>query len=146
MSVNFSAKTKGYIKNLETGAMKEFQFNPEKFSYSRGADYSEVIAPGMSYPLTQFVKGKIRTFPLELFHYDKPSTGLILDVMKFYGALLTPETNTKDYKRPPMFLFVYGVFIRKCVLDDLNVNVEEYDTEGNMAMARFTLTIRQVSP
>ena len=146
MSVTFTAKTKGYIKNNDSGEMKKFQYNPENFQYSRGVHYSEVIAPGMSYPLTQFVKGKIRVFSLELFMYDKPCDGLIDEYMQFFGRLLTPEYNTDDYKRPPTFTFVYGPFIRTCVLDGLDINIEEYDVEGQYTQARFTLTIRQVSP
>lgn len=144
MSTRVGAKTKGYIKNVSTGKTMKFQFNPEDFEYSRGVTYSDIVAPGMSYPDTQFVHGNTRTFPVELFFYDKPYTGLILNYMNFIGAFLTPETNPSNYQKPPEMIFCYGYFIRRCVLEDLNIKIEEYNSSGNPTIARFTLSLRQV--
>lgn len=144
MSQKVGAKTKGYIKNLKTGKTMKFQFNPENFEYSRGVTYSEIVSPGMSYPDTQFVHGNIRSFPVELFLYDKPHTRVINKFMSFIGGFLTPETNTPNYTKPPEMLFCYGYFIRRCVLEDLNIKIEEYDEWGQPTMARFTLQLRQV--
>ena len=144
MSSRVGARTKGYIKNLNTGVIKRFQYNPETFEYSRGVTYAEIVAPGMSYPNTQFVHGNTRTFSVELFFFDKPCTGVINSYMNFIGGFLTPETNSANYKKPPEMLFCYGTFIRRCVLDDLSIKMEEYDPWGRPTMARFTLTLRQV--
>ena len=142
---------KGLIKNLSSGGNVEgkdymfFQYNPENFEYSRGATYTEISAPGMSYPDAQFVRGNVRTFPVELFFIDKPHTGLINKYMNFIGKFLPPETNTKDFVTPPEMLFVYGYFVRRCVLEDLNIKVEEFDVgSGEPTIARFTLQLRQV--
>ena len=144
MSSKVGARTKGYIKNLDTGNILNFQYNPETFEYSRGATYVEMVAPGMSYPTTQYVHGNARTFPIELFLFDKPYSGIIDSHKDFIEGLLPPETNDSSYTRPPSMLFVYGDFIKKCVLEELNIKIEEYDTWGRPTMARFTLTIRQV--
>lgn len=144
MSQFHGAKTKGYIKNLKDGKTMKFQFNPENLHYSRGVTYADIIAPGMCYPATQFVHGNIRTFTVELFMYDKPYTGVINDNMLFIGKFLTPETNPKDYVKPPEMLFCYGYFIRRCVLEDLDILVEEMDESGRPTQARYTLTLRQV--
>ena len=138
------ARTKGYIKNLNTGKLMKFQYNPETFSYSRGATYNETVAPGMSYPDTQYVHGNSRSFPIELFLFDKPYTGVI-DIWESYiNDLLPPESNENSYSRPPEILFVYGSFVKKCVVEEFSVNVEEYDTWGRPTMARFSLSLRQV--
>lgn len=144
MSSKVGAKNKGYIKNLNTGKVMKFQYNPENFEYSRGATYVEIVSPGMSYPDTQYVHGNARSFPIELFFYDKPYSGVIRDAMNFLGGLLPPEKNNKNYKKPPVFIFCYGYFIRKCVLEDLSIKIEEFNTNGKATIARFTLTIRQV--
>lgn len=144
MSSKVGATTKGYIKNLNTDVIMNFQYNPETFEYSRGATYSEIVAPGMSYPDTQYVRGNARSFPVELFFYDKPCTGVIESYEEFFNGLLPPESNPSKYKRPPEVLFSYGNFVRKCVLENLSVLIEEYNTEGNPVMARFSLTFRQV--
>jgi len=153
MSLSVGAKTRGWIKNNSTGELKKFQFNPAEFQYSRGATYSEIIAPGQQYPITQFVAGKSREFPLTLYLYDKAvvngkpkSSGLILEHMIFLGAFLPPETNTESYKKPPDMTFAYGYFVRKCVLTDFDIKILEYDEDGQPIEAEFTLTIRQVSP
>ena len=145
MSSKVGARIKGYIKNLDTGKIMKFQYNPETFEYSRGATYVELVAPGMSYPTTQYVHGNSRSFPIELFLYDKPSTGIINSQKSFFEALLPPESNSLSYTKPPEALFVYASFIKKCVVEEFNVKIEEYDRWGNPTMARFTLTLRQVN-
>lgn len=145
MSTKVGAKTKGWIKNNTTGVLKSFQFNPSGLQYSRSASYVEVSAPGMSYPNTQYVKGDLREFSVELFMYDVPSTGLISDYEEFLNSFLPPETNTKGYSKPPEMTFCFGYFIRKCVLSSLDTSVERFDSEGKAVQARFTLNLRQVS-
>lgn len=144
MSQKVGARTKGYIKNLITSKLMRFQYNPENFEYSRGVTYSEIISPGMSYPDTQFVHGNTRSFPIELFFYDKPYSGVINEYMNFIEGFLPPEKNSSGFKKPPEMLFCYGYFIRRCVLEDLNIKIEEYDQWGRPTIARFTLQLRQV--
>jgi hypothetical protein len=144
LSRKTGAKTKGWIKNNDTGKKKSFQFNPSGLQYSRGATYVDVIAPGMAYPDTQFVKGNARSFPIELFLFDKSSSGLIEEYRNFIGAFLPPETNVKNYSRPPSMTFCFGYFIRQCVLEDLSIYDEDFDEDGESVQARFILQLRQV--
>ena len=128
--------TKGWIMNLSTGLKKSFQFNPTTLDYSRGATYSEISAPGMSYPNLQYVK---------LFFYDNPNTGVIKSFINFLESLhLPPEYNVKGYKKPPELLFCYGYFIKKCVLEDMSVSIERFNRKGNPIQATITLQLRQV--
>lgn len=144
MGYKAGARQKGYLKNLDTGVILKFQYNPENFEYSRGATYVEIVAPGMSYPHTQYVHGNSRTFPIELFLFDKPYTGVYKTYKDFLEGLLPPEKNSSEYTKPPIVLFVYGHFIKKCVLEELSIKVEEYWKWGRPTMARFNLTLRQV--
>jgi hypothetical protein len=148
MSYLVSAPNKGLIKNNVTGEIMKFQFNPTTLDYSRGVTYSEIIAPGQQYPITQFVAGKGRVFPVKLYLYDRlpHNSGYIVDFMKFIGQFLTPETNTIDYVKPPDMTFIYGYFIRKCVLDSFDIKILDMDTDGQPLEAEFTLNLRQVSP
>lgn len=140
-----SATVKGWIKNCDTNEHKSFQFNPSPpFQYSRGATYATIESPGGQYPLTSFVKGNLRQFNMDLFLFDKPYTGKIdKDYMLFFGKLLTPETNSPNYTRPPKFILSYGYFTRTCVLEDLTISVEEYDRFLNPVKATISLAIRQ---
>ncbi len=136
--------TRGYMKNNQTGVVTDFQYNPESFKYSRGATYGDIVAPGISYPITQFCNGNIRSFSVELFFCDDPCTGLIRQKMTEIGKFLPPEKNIRDYVRPPTMTFVFGYFIRECVLEDLDISIEAFDINLEPTMARFTMQLRQV--
>ena len=147
MAFHDTARTKGYIRGIDgdmAGQMRKFQFNPEQFAHARSAVFSESIAPGMAYPLTQWVRGNARMFSVELFFWDKPHEGIIEGFWGFVEGFLPPEENDPGYERPSVFLFVYGDFIKPCVLEEAGITVEEYDTDGNMTQARITLSCRQV--
>lgn len=143
-NANSRAKTRCYIIRNDTGAKLTFQFNPSEMPYSRGANFSTIDSPGMSYPLTQYVGGKVREFPFEVFYYDNPSTGKIKTARKFLEGLLPPEKNKSGFKKPPTFTLAYGYFVKVYVLTNLSVNDEWLDSNGTPIMTRFTLTVRQV--
>lgn len=144
MSLRVGAKTKGWIKNNVSGAKLSFQFNPTSLSHNRGAVYVDISAPGMAYPNTQFVKGGLRNFPVTLYVYDKPYSGLVNNHINFLESFLPPETNTSDYSKPPDMTFCYGYFIKKCVLENLDTLIEEIDSNGRPLVATFNLQLRQV--
>ena len=141
---NSKAKTKCYIINNDNGKKLKFQFNPTTVPYSRGANYGTTESPGMSYPLTQYVGGKVREFSFEVFYYDKPYSGKINKARKFLEGLLPPEKNKSSFTKPPTFTFAYGYFVRTLVLLNLDVNDEWLNEDGQPLMTRFTLTVRQV--
>lgn len=143
-NANSRAKTRCYIINNKTNKKLTFQFNPESIPYNRGASYTSIDSPGMSYPLTQYVGGNAREFSFEVFYYDRPYSGKIKTARKFLEDLLPPEKNTKKFKKPPTFTLAYGYFVKTCVLMTLDVNDEIINRDGNPEMTRFTLTVRQV--
>lgn len=138
------AKFKGWIKNNDTGDKKSFQFNPSSLQYGRSATYSEISSPGMAYPNTQFIRGNYQTFSIELFMYDRPCTGKIRSFEKFLNKFLTSQTNSKKNKRPPSMTICMGYFIKKCVMESLDVSVDMFDDSGNPTQATFTLSLTQV--
>lgn len=143
-NANSRAKTKCYIIRNDTNKRLTFQFNPTSIPYGRGANYSTIDSPGMSYPLTQYTGGQVREFSFEVFYYDNPYSGKINTARKFLEGLLPPEKNTSSFTKPPTFTFAYGYFVRTLVLLHLDVNDEWLDENGQPLMTRFTLTVRQV--
>lgn len=137
------AKTRCYIID-ENNNKHIFQFNPTEMPYSRGAKYTSIESPGMSYPLTQYVGGQAREFSFEVFYYDNPYSGKINAARRFLEHLLPPETNSSSYSKPPTFTLAYGYFVRNYVLLDLEVRDEWLNNNGQPIMTRFTLTVRQV--
>lgn len=144
MSTRVGAPTKGLIKNNSTGAIERFQFNPTEMAYSRSVSYATIDAPGMAYPDTQFVKGEAREFSITVMYFDKPYSGVYVSKCNFYGAFLTPETNTMNYVKPPEMTFAMGSWVRTCVMTSLDIAIKEYD--GNLNPVRFEMafTLRQV--
>lgn len=139
------ARTKGWIKNNGTGAKMSFQFNPTEFQHSRGTTYSEIVSPGMPYPLTQFGHGNAREFSVTLFMYDNPCTGRISGAENFLSGFLPPESNTKaGYNKPPDLTICVGKFIKRCVLTDLSMNIQRTDGGGNPIQCEITISLRQV--
>ena len=138
------AKTRCHIIRNDNNNRMNFQFNPESIPYDRGANYSSIESPGMSYPRTQYVGGQAREFSFEVFYYDKPYSGKINRARKFLEGLLPPEKNKKSFTKPPTFTLAYGYFVRYYVLTYLDVNDEWLDEDGQPIMTRFTLTVRQV--
>ena len=138
------AKTRCYIIRNSDDKKLTFQFNPETVPYGRGANYSTIESPGMSYPLTQYCGGQVREFSFEVFYYDRPYSGKIDTARKFLESLLPPEKNKKDFTKPPSFTFAYGYFVKTLVLLNLDVLDEWLDQNGQPLMTRFTLTVRQV--
>ena len=143
MNPKSTGNSKFYILNNSTNEKMVFQYVPTKMPYSRSANFATIESPGMSYPLTQYVGGAVREFDLELFYYDYPYTGAINTARKFLEALLPPESNAKVFK-PPICTLAYGYFVKKVVLEKLEVNDERMNSDGNPLMTRFKLTVRQV--
>ena len=138
------AKTRCYIIRNSDDKKLTFQFNPETVPYGRGANYSTIESPGMSYPLTQYCGGQVREFSFEVFYYDRPYSGKINTARKFLESLLPPEKNKKGFTKPSSFTFAYGYFVKTLVLLNLDVLDEWLDQNGRPLMTRFTLTVRQV--
>lgn len=138
------AKTRCYIIRNDNNKKMTFQFNPESLPYGRGANYSTIESPGMSYPLTQYVGGQVREFSFEAFYYDRPYSGKINTARTFLEGLLPPEKNKSSFTKPPTFTLAYGYFVRTYVLTYLEVNDEWLNEDGQPIMTRFTLTVRQV--
>ena len=141
-----NASCHGWIQNEDDGDKFDFQFNPEKFQYTRGALYADNIAPGMCYPKVQFVSGQVREFDVNLFMYDRPiePCGIIKNAIPWFGKFLTPETNADWYHRPPTMIFCYGFWVRRCVMTNLDIEITEMDRDGTPTQANFVLTLKQV--
>lgn len=138
------AKTRCYIIRNDNNKKLTFQFNPQSVPYSRSANYTTIDSPGMSYPLTQYVGGNVREFSFEVFYYDNPFSGKINKARNFLEGLLPPEENKRNFTKPPTFTFAYGYFVKKLVLEQLDVDDEWLNAKGQPIMTRFTLTVRQV--
>lgn len=138
------AKTKGYIKNNNTGEKLMFFFNPTELEWDRSATYQEISSPGLNYPLFNYVRGNSTSFPVPLKVIDNPSTGLISKWEDFFAKLLPPTANSSTYNKPDDITIVMGSFIKECIVENLNTKYERWNENLIPIEATFTLTLRQV--
>lgn len=139
------ARVKGLVMNMDTNVPYVFQFNPTTLEYGRSAEYVDISAPGSSYPVAQFVKGNAREFEVELFLYDHIYAGTIDSAEAYFSKFLPKEDNLNRYSKPPIMLFMYGTFIRKCILVEMILTKERHNDFGLPTQARLRLRLRQVS-
>ena len=92
------ALVKAMIINTETGVPIPIMFNPEEYSITRSARFSDPKTPGLETTVTEFSHGMPETLTMELF-FDTYESGL--DVRIFTERIsklleLDPRTD-----RPP---------------------------------------------
>ena len=144
----FSEKKRGkrdcVIYNTKTKKAIKCQFNPSDLPRTRSANYASVTAPGMAYPVIQFVNGETEDIDIELFFYKPEKTEEIRTFDKFIDGLLPPKHNKKGFKSPPTFKFYYGTYKDTFVLVKKSISEEVRNSNGNVISAKYTLTARRV--
>src|SRR5215469_13896140 len=133
----------------------QVQFNPEKYSLTKGVQIAEIGIPGLDSPVLQFVRGQNEKITLELF-FDTTDSGIAdnpVDVrtstVKIYDLLkINPETHA-----PPrcklswgdggqLFSFGSGPNPR-CVLESVNEEFSLFSPSGVPVRAKLTVTFRE---
>jgi len=102
---NMGARYKGRIKNLETGEIKRFLYNPSDYNENKEIEYEPINAPGSSMPKFEYAGGGARTvsFNLFLYSHDVDENKEFID---FIEAFL-PEDRVQ-FDPPPKMLLAYG--------------------------------------
>lgn len=131
------AKKKGYLKNKSTGEVKSFLYNPSSISDSRSVNFSELNAPGSSYPRYQYVNSGARTMPLELF-LANTSKGNVKSFLDFLEKFLPKGSK---FQKPPIMIVAMGTDVRECILTSLDRSFTDFDTNLNVTQAVVTLQL-----
>ena len=129
------ALKKGYLKNKTTGEVKSFLFNPESISDSRTVNFSEINAPGSSYPIFQYVNTGARTMTLDLF-LSNTTKGTVKTYLAFMEKFLPKGTK---FSKPPILVLAMGSDVRECIVTSLNRNFTDFDK--NLDVKRATISI-----
>ena len=145
---NFSDKQRDVrdcvIYNNRTKKAIRCQYNPTDLPRTRSANYSSVTAPGMAYPVIQFVGGEVEDMEISLFLYKPEATEEIEEFDKFIDELLPPKHNKKGFQSPPTFKFYYGTFSDTFVLVRKSISEELRNTKGKVISVKYSLTARRV--
>lgn len=137
------AKTKGYIKNLKTNIIKSFMYNPTSFSTSRTVSFGELTSPGISYPKFQYIAGQVRTISIQIFLNGEPSS--VVDYVGYYEGLLPSEKSGDVYNAPPVILFAFGSFIKKCLVESVNTEYMSFTDTLQPKTVIITLSMKVVA-
>jgi hypothetical protein len=139
-----------------SGNKIQVQFNPEKYSLTKGVQIAEIGIPGLDSPVLQFVRGQNEKITLELF-FDTTASGMVdnpQDVRmmtgQIYGLLkINPETHA-----PPRcqltwgdgsHFFSFGSNLAKprCVVESVNEEFNLFSPSGVPLRAKLTVTFRE---
>lgn len=134
------AKTKGYLKNMTTGTIKKFLYNPSGFSTARDTTFMEVSSPGSSYPHFQYASGGSKSIDLELFLHNTKS-GETKSYITFLEGLCPKESSTSKFQKPPQVLFAFGSFVEKCIVTSVGIEYTMFDSSLNPTQATAKLKL-----
>ena len=131
------ALVKATIINTGTGEPIPIMFNPEEYSITRDAKFSDAKVYGLETPVTEFSHGMPETLSMELF-FDTYETGV--DIRLFTERIanlleLDPRTDM-----PPVCLFVWGSLTFKCMLKSITKKFTMFNTFGLPVRATLSVT------
>ena len=137
------ARTKGYFKRVDTGAILQFQFNPSSIKTKRDVNYSEIQGCGSAYPTYQYTGGGGETisFTLDIIGDVAQSQQAIA----YLEGLMPSKSTTANFQVPPIFYFAFGSsFTEQCVLDGLSKSHEEFDQNLGTKSVSFSIELKVI--
>lgn len=137
------AKTKGYIQNVSTGAMKQFLYNPSDFSVNRDINFQVLTAPGVTYPKFQFVSGAEKEISIPIYLYGHK--GEPREFINFLNSFLPPEKSSAMFMTPPLMLIAIEFYIKKCILVNFSEKYTAFNEDLSVREVTITLTLKVVN-
>jgi hypothetical protein len=130
--------TKGFLKNLDTGVVQSFMYNPTTISDEQQINFSELGGAGF-YKKLQYVGLENPTIPVELFM----RTRYAAKIQEFLTFL--EEFVPKDrFTAPPEALFCLGSYIKKVVITSISIERNEFDKDLQVIEAKVKLNLKEV--
>jgi Contractile injection system tube protein/LysM domain len=133
----------------------EAQFNPEKYSLTKGVHFAEIDIPGLGSPILQFVRGLDEKITLELF-YDTTDSGMvnkprdvrqktvkIYDLLKINSATHAPPRCKLSWGDGGQ-LFSFGSSLNpRCVVESVSEEFNLFSPSGIPLRAKLNVTFRE---
>ncbi len=128
------------------------QFNPTEVTFNKGAQFAEIVIPGLDSPILQFVRGQNEKLTLELFfdatmpegeERERDLTGQQVDVRDqtrpFY-QLVKMQSATHA---PPRIEFSWGDLSFQAVVESVQQKYTLFSPAGTPLRATLSLTLRE---
>lgn len=126
---------KASFVDLNTGEMKQFQYNPENWSDERFINYASIVIPGLNFPRYQFISGGDTVIQLRLFltalNHSRGGQG-ILDDFQWFRSRTYPKREGNALKvAPTKILFIWpGLYSSKCIMTSCNAEWDAFFPDG----------------
>lgn len=126
---------------IENGEEFEVLFNPNTYSLEKSNQLAEIAIPGLSAPITQYVRGNSRSLSMELFFDTYEEREDVRDhTQKIYGLLgIQAKTHV-----PPILTFSWGSFSLRSVLQRVSGRFTLFHPDGKPARATLSVTFKEV--
>ena len=135
------ASTKGFIKNLNSGAVREFLFNPTGFSDEVAINFSEITSGGAR-KSHQYTGRENREVKVEIYlKSDSEETFKRVHQFKNFIEDFIPNAR---FIAPPLMLFCYGEYIKKCMVTNISREWLEFNKDLMVTELVISLTLKEV--
>src|SRR5215471_702694 len=142
---------KALITNTDTGENIEVLFNPQEYTVNRDNNFAQMVVPGLSSPLLQFVHGNMQTLEMELlvdsYEAHKANGKAVNAANADVRALTTKITGLLDINSethaPPVLLFTWGSLSFTCVLARASQKFIMFRQDGVPVRARLQVTFNE---
>ena len=133
------ALVKAMIINTETAQLIPVMFNPEEYSITRSAKFSDPKVHGLETTKTEYSHGMPEKLSMDLF-FDTYESGLDVRIYTEQIANLL-EINPKTDK-PPVCLIAWGTLAFECMLESVTKKFTMFNTFGLPVRATLSVTFR----
>lgn len=130
---------KGFIKNVTTGTVKNFLFNPSSFSDDISVSFSEIGSGGGAKRKHQYIGGDNRKIDFELFLRSKDPAKV--EDFKNYLEDFLPH---KRFDSPPLMLFCFGTYIKKCMVLNVKRKWADFNKDLRVTEMVIKLSLKEV--
>lgn len=137
---DIGAVNKGFIKNVNTGAIKEFLLNPTSFTDEVTINFSEIDAGGSPGYKHQYIGRTNRAIELRLYLQSRDPSK-VEDFKNFLESFI-PVTR---FKAPPLALFCFGTYIKKCMVLSVRREWSRFNSELRVTEMSIQLSLKEVA-
>jgi hypothetical protein len=126
----------------------EVQFNPTKWSFTKGAQIAEINIPGIDSPILQFIRGQNEKLTLEFFFdttRDGRTAGKAVDVRTRTNPFYQLVKMQRGVHAPPRIRLTWGEggLSFKAIVESVQQTFTLFDPDGVPLRATLAVTFRE---
>ena len=132
------AKTKGYIKVVENGEIKKFQYSHSNFTDGQIFNYNVLSSPCSNYPKFHYVGSGERTFSISLF--IRGTKGEPQNYLDFFESLKAKGR----FDMPKRVIVGFGNYVKKCIITEIDRQFTDFNEDLSPREVTISLSLTEV--